>query len=314
VAEGRRVSGFTFASFITTFNRPQALGRSIEALLAQSRLPDALLVVDNGSGPDAARVVERFADPRIVYFPTGENLGSAGGVATGMEQLYQRGYDWIHSVDDDNPPKTADTIERLCALIERNDDGTLGAVAAVGTRWDWRRGVYSRLPDHALEGDVAIDTIGGNSQLTVHRRVIEAIGTPEKAFFFGFYDPLYCLRMQQAGFRLMVDGSLMHQYRSMAGRLNLERRQARVPADPYDSLWRRYYVTRNYIFRMTRTFGRRDLARRQAARVLAGSATAWLRGPRYGARFTTMAVRGVVDGYRGRLGRTIEPTAKRGVA
>jgi hypothetical protein len=69
-------------------------------------------------------------------------------------------------------------------------------------------------------------------------------------------------------------------------------------------------VTRNYIYRMTRTFGRRDLARREAVKAVGRSAASWLNGPRYGARYTSLQFRGVVDGYRGRLGRTVEPQAK----
>jgi hypothetical protein len=61
---------------------------------------------------------------------------------------------------------------------------------------------------------------------------------------------------------------------------------------------------------MRRTFARPDLARREAARALARSLTAWGRGPGYGLRFGALQLRGVVDGYRGRLGRTVPPQPK----
>lgn len=299
-----------FGSFIVTFNRPSTLRSTIEAVLGQTTQPELLLVVDNGTGDAARQVVDEFAEDRLAYEHTGENLGSAGGVAYGMERLYARGLMWMHSIDDDNPPRTSDTIERLQALIRRNDDGRLGAVAAFGSGWDWRIGEYRRLPDEALAGDLVVDTVGGNSHLTVRREVVESIGPPEKRFFFGFYDPLFCLRMAQAGYRIMVDGDLMLEYRTLAGRLDLVRRKSIVPNDPYHATWRRYYVTRNYIYRMTRTFDRPDLARREAGKALWRAGASWARGPRYGARYSHHQLRGIVDGYRGRLGRTVLPLAK----
>jgi glycosyltransferase involved in cell wall biosynthesis len=303
-----------FGSFIVTFNRPDILRTTIEAVLRQTTLPELLLVVDNGTGDGARQVVAEFSDDRLEYEHTGENLGSAGGVAYGMDALYARGFAWMHSIDDDNPPRTPDTIERLQALIRRNDvghaRGDLGAVAAFGSEWDWKIGEYRRLPDDALTGDLIVDTVGGNSHLTVRREVIEAIGPPERRFFFGFYDPLYCLRMAKAGYRIMVDGDLMREYRRQAGRLDLVRHKSVVPGDPYHATWRRYYVTRNYIYRMTRTFDRPDLARREAGKALLRAGASWARGPRYGARYTQHQLRGIVDGYRGRLGRTVLPHAK----
>jgi rhamnopyranosyl-N-acetylglucosaminyl-diphospho-decaprenol beta-1,3/1,4-galactofuranosyltransferase len=299
-----------FGTFITTFKRPAILATTVEAVLAQSRLPDLLLIVDNGSSPEAAELVRGLGDPRVTYVDPGSNLGSAGGVAFGMQWLYDAGFDWMHSVDDDDPPRTADTIERLQELIGRQDDGRLGAVAAFGSWWNWETGQYRRIPDDALTGDLRVDTVGGNSQLTVRREVITRIGTPEREFFFGFYDPLYCLRLAQAGYHVMVDGDLMHEYRGLVNRLNREITPTRVPADPYHALWRRYYVSRNYIFRMRRTFDRPDLARREARRALLRSLASWGRGPRYGARYSSLQLRGVLDGYRDRLGRTVEPQQK----
>ncbi|MGH9246587.1 MAG: glycosyltransferase, partial [Acidimicrobiales bacterium] len=191
-----------------------------------------------------------------------------------------------------------------------NDGGDLGGVAAVGSRWDWRTGEYRRLPDDALHGDLTIDVIGGNSHLTVSRRVIDEIGTPEREFFFGFYDPLYCLRIAKAGYRLMIDGDLMRRYRGHAGRLNLAPRRVTVPDEEYQAIWRRYYTTRNYVYRMIRTFDRPDLARRQVGKAVLRSALSWARGPRYGVRYTGLQLRGVIDGYRGRLGRTVMPVRK----
>ena len=299
-----------WASFITTFDRPEILRSTIETVFAQTRPPSTLLIVDNGTDPGTPAVVEELGDDRVLYVSTGDNLGSAGGCAFGLKWLAERGFEWVSSIDDDNPPRTLDAIERMRALIERQDSPDLGGVAAQGNPWNWATGQFGRFRDDELHGDLEVDCIGGNGLLTMRRRVIEQVGTPEPSFFFGFYDPLYSLRVKKAGFRLMVDGELMREYRTRAGRLDIERTRAWRPTDPVSGLWRRYYVTRNYIYRMRVSFDRPDLARREAGRALLRSAGSWLRGPSYGARYTSLQLRGVVDGYRGRLGRTVAPSAK----
>jgi glycosyltransferase involved in cell wall biosynthesis len=46
---------------VTTHERPDALGRVLDAVAAQSRPPDELIVADDGSGPATARIVEQHA-------------------------------------------------------------------------------------------------------------------------------------------------------------------------------------------------------------------------------------------------------------
>jgi glycosyltransferase involved in cell wall biosynthesis len=46
---------------VTTYERPDALARVLDAVATQSRPPDELLVADDGSGPATARVIEQHA-------------------------------------------------------------------------------------------------------------------------------------------------------------------------------------------------------------------------------------------------------------
>ena len=63
-------------ALISTFNRPQYLAEAIESIEAQS-MGDWELIVLNDGGVDVAHVVEKFADPRIVYVPDDQNRGAA---------------------------------------------------------------------------------------------------------------------------------------------------------------------------------------------------------------------------------------------
>jgi GT2 family glycosyltransferase len=307
--ERRLRTQHSLGAFVVTFRRPVALRSSIESLLAQTRPPDLVLVVDNGGSAEAKEICRSFGD-KVLYEATGANLGSAGGTAYGTRRLYELGFDLVCSGDDDNPPSTADTLERLVRLIEKGGSGVAGA-GAVGTRWDWRRGRIVRLPNEILKaGPIDVDFIGGDQLLTLRRQVIEQGGAPNARLFFGYPDLEHCLRIRQAGWRLLIDGELMLAYRARFGRLEHSGRRSLVPRRPESATWRYYYTTRNYIEMMARTFGRSDLALRETGRALARCAGSWSRGPRYGGLVTGYVFRGIVDGWRGRQGPAVRPREK----
>jgi GT2 family glycosyltransferase len=300
----------SLGAFVVTWNRPAPLRRTLEALRHQTWPPDAIFVVDNGDGDAAAKVAQEVGNSEIGYRSTGGNIGEAGGVAFGMRWLVDLGFDWILVVDDDDPPWRDDILERLRLLIRRHgDDPKLGAVARSGARWDWRRGRPVAIADDELHGDVECDITGTGQQLIVRREVIETVGTFHEDLFVHRVDDTFCLRMTRAGWRFLVDGPLLAQIRAAKAvrwgqRGSVGRHLLRPPA------WLGYYATRNYIAEMRRTFGRADLARREVGRAAMRSGVAWLGGLRYGAEVTRLQARAVLDAYRGRLGRTVEPVPK----
>ena len=195
--------------FITTFNRPDLLKSALDQLRAQSMRPDHMLVVDNGAACDTRKVVAGFPAEWVTYLPMRENVGPAGAAAYALERLAHDRYSWIYWGDDDNPPGSVDTIERLMRMaIAAPDD--VGAVGAVGAAWDWSSGTAKRLRDEALTGLVSVDLIGGGQQLILRRDTVEHVGLPDSRLFFGFEELEYCLRIRRAGYRLLVDGHLMH--------------------------------------------------------------------------------------------------------
>ncbi len=45
---------------ISTYNRPDALNVVLDSVSRQTRMPDEIVVCDDGSGPDTAAVIERW--------------------------------------------------------------------------------------------------------------------------------------------------------------------------------------------------------------------------------------------------------------
>jgi GT2 family glycosyltransferase len=298
-------------AFVVTWNRPEPLRRSLETLLRQTWPPDAIFVIDNGDGDAALRVTQDVGEGRIPYRRTGDNLGPAGGIAFGMRWLVELGFEWILVNDDDNCLWRDDILARLRTLIRRHrDDANVGAVARSGFRWDRRSGRMVVVSDRELHGEVAVEVTCGDLHPIFRREVIETIGPFHEDLFFGRDDEMYCLKMLRCGWSIVVDGDLWAEANVVKAQRGFTtqgpmRRHLNRP-----DAWTAYYSTRNYIAEMRRTLGRPDLARREVVRAAARAAVAWLGGPRRGAQATRLQARAVLDGYRNRLGRTIDPVPK----
>jgi GT2 family glycosyltransferase len=304
-----RDNNVRFGAFVITLNRPHLLKRTLQLLLSQTRPPDHILVVDNGQSNETQSVVAAFSPALITYHAMSENVGPAGAAAYALDQLSRQGYEWIYWGDDDDPPSSSDTFERLLEVASSTGEDT-GAVGAVGAMWDWAKGEIRRVPDESLTGIISVDLIAGNQQLILRREMVANVGLPDSRLFFGLEETEYCLRIRTAGYRLLVNGDMMREYRAKAGHLNWSPPRARLPRHSYDSIWRQYYSTRNHIFAMTRTFQRPQLARRELRKAVARTCCSWGRGPRYGLAFTKLQLRAIVDGYLGHMGRTVIPAPK----
>ncbi|MDL2259456.1 glycosyltransferase [Deltaproteobacteria bacterium OttesenSCG-928-K17] len=83
---------------ISTYNRPQYLAEAIESVVNQ-RFQNWELIVLNDGGVDVSEVVDKFADPRIIYVPDTENKGAARRFNQGLEMA--RGEYVAYLGDDD---------------------------------------------------------------------------------------------------------------------------------------------------------------------------------------------------------------------
>ncbi|MDR2340071.1 MAG: glycosyltransferase [Deltaproteobacteria bacterium] len=85
-------------ALISTYNRPQYLAESIQSIMIQT-MDDWELIVLNDGGVDVAGVVEKFADPRIIYVPDSVNKGAAIRFNQGLQLA--RG-DYVCYLGDDD--------------------------------------------------------------------------------------------------------------------------------------------------------------------------------------------------------------------
>jgi rhamnopyranosyl-N-acetylglucosaminyl-diphospho-decaprenol beta-1,3/1,4-galactofuranosyltransferase len=93
---------------VVTYNRMQLLERCVDALRAQIRPADGILVINNSSPDGTVAMLEGKA----VDYVTQPNSGSAGGWKRAIAEALERGYDAVWLMDDDGYP-APDALGRL---------------------------------------------------------------------------------------------------------------------------------------------------------------------------------------------------------
>jgi GT2 family glycosyltransferase len=105
------------AAVVVTCNRRRLLLEALAAVHAQSRAPDAVIVVDNASADGTAAAVRRH-HPSVRLAELTRNTGGAGGFAYGTALALAGGADLIWFMDDDTVPGPG-ALRALLAARER---------------------------------------------------------------------------------------------------------------------------------------------------------------------------------------------------
>ena len=261
--------GGRVVAVVVTYRRTDLLARCVEAVRAQSRPPDLVLVVDNDH-------LARFAvhpDGGLEIVETGDNLGPAGGYELGFALALDRGAAWIWTVDDDVVPEQ-NCLERL--LSEAAGEDVL-------------------IPLQRKPGRVRGHPPSWNGVL-FDAAVVRAVGFPRGDLFFWAEDTEYFSRVRGAGFavRPVRSAVVMH--------VNPEDRARGSARD-----WRLYYEVRNglYVRLRLRRLTRKGAWR--AARAAFGKLAAILLLEPGKLRSLRLWAMGVRDFLRGRLGKVVRP-------
>ena len=205
----------TVAVVVVTFNRADLLARLLDGLAAQTRRPDAVVVVDNASTDHTREVLEARTDLPLHVTWSEENLGGAGGFHLGVRAAYDAGWDRVWLVDDDVVP-AAGCLEALMAvdedcLIAVREDLSGALVEKAAVEFDLRNplainpkrstvdGTYA---DRASMSDLVEVRNVAFEGFMARRGVVEEIGFPDPSFFIFYDDAEYAVRARRAGRRI----------------------------------------------------------------------------------------------------------------
>jgi GT2 family glycosyltransferase len=120
---------------VVTFNRRELLLEALAAVHAQTRAPEAVIVIDNASTDGTAAAVRR-SYPSADLAELAHNTGGAGGFACGMALALADGADLIWLMDDDTVPGP----DALLTLLEARRRHPGGPPALVASRVLWTDG------------------------------------------------------------------------------------------------------------------------------------------------------------------------------
>lgn len=300
--------GVRLFCIIVTYRRPDAFRVALNFALTQGRPPDAIFVVDNEGSDSVASVVEAslLHGATIQLIQPGDNLGPAGGTAVAMERILLDADDgdWITRIDDDNELEDPDIFGRLLefAVDQHRIDPMVAAVGGVGSRYDWRRGRLVRIDDSEIDaGPVDVDYVPTNLYPAFNVAAVRDVGVFDRELFYGSSEVEYGLRLRRAGYRLLADPVLWRRL----GRRWEHTAGPRRTLRPFS--WRRYYSLRNQVHILIE-YGHPWTA------VKVGVVRGFIKplvnvpfGPRVALTHLKWSSRAVIDGWRGRMGRTYDP-------
>ena len=199
----------SIASITTAFNAAHILPRQIDALLAQSRPLQEIIVVDNASTDGtSAMLEERY--PQVTVLRLERNTGASGGCAAGLKYAaLEKKHDWIWNFDGDSVPAEDALQIMLSSWAELSENSTVGVLAPLPVHEEtgvyylpllWRDGLIKPSKEVLAQPVWFADVVVASGCL-VRRDVVETVGLPREDFFMDYFDFEYCLRIRKRGYR-----------------------------------------------------------------------------------------------------------------
>ncbi len=297
-----------FAAFIITYRRPLILKNTINLLFSQTITPHKILIIDNDPEESSKYLIESYSDKEITYFSVGINSGPAGGAFWGLKTLFDEGWEWVLWVDDDDAPSSSTQIETIFSILRSYPNPeNVGMIGASGVLYNYNSCTINRIPDSQLNGILEVDMIAGNQFPIVHRRVYESGVLPDPNLFFGFEDLEFNLRVKKLGFSILVKGEEVERLRKNFNKYGKEK--LRALKKNKNNLWREYYSIRTimYILRNNKdNFAALKYSYKNIIKIIYN----FRFGFNYGLINSYYIFKGVIDGYRRKMGLSVLPQKK----
>ena len=221
-------------SVVVTYNRKTWLLKNIEALLAQSRKIDEIIIIDNASTDGTYEFVKEIVNvnPCIKYYTLPENTGGSGGFSWGVKKAYEHNADYIWGMDDDAIPME-NALENLLNASVR-----IGKTAALWSNCE------KKVMNSEMEKVETWMFVG----FFLPREIVSAVGFPRDDFFIYWDDHEYALRIQKKGYSIYKIRNSVIEHQDAVKNNYPELRFDPIHMNMFKMAdWRVYYYIRNSI-------------------------------------------------------------------
>lgn len=240
---------------VVTYNRRELLQTTLEGIVAGTRVPDAVVIVDNASTDGTAEFLQQYQSPvTIDVVSLNTNVGGAGGFVVGMERaVLDHGADHVWIMDDDTEPQ-ANALREALEVSESYQQETGEAPAFIASRVVWTDGrdhPMNRMRPRmgASEDQRSVASRLGATQIRsasfvsvlIRAGEIKQHGLPIADYFIWNDDLEYTARISRRGTALTTNASVANHHTKVFGDAG---------ADPGP---RFYYEVRNKLWVYTRS-------------------------------------------------------------
>lgn len=203
-------------AIVLTFNRLDLLKKNINSIINQTKKPDAVLIIINGSNDETLNfflknnqckkykyniiLIKNYKNSKIDFYIKSlkYNQGSAGGFNVGLSIACKLNFDWFWIMDDDiEPIKIAlQTILRyrnnLVQCIQAKRKFASGEEVPMGIELCEKTGeIINKDIFKNLSRDYAEIKAGCWEGMFISKKLVKEIGFPEKNFYFYNDDAYY---------------------------------------------------------------------------------------------------------------------------
>jgi rhamnopyranosyl-N-acetylglucosaminyl-diphospho-decaprenol beta-1,3/1,4-galactofuranosyltransferase len=226
----------TIAAVVVTYNRLADLKICLASLHAQTRPPDAIFVINNGSTDGTTEWLPRQPGLRVVNQP---NLGGAGGFATGIHDAHAAGFDGLWCMDDDCIAAPG----ALAALLNSPELGpAIKNCVSISTRDSAELAFYVDRPNRRFRKVTDMtdcDLIFGVASLfngtLIDAEIVRVIGVPDRKLFIWGDEVEFMTRALRQGYPVVTITSSIMFHPPAVDREGI----------PWPAAWKQYYAVRN---------------------------------------------------------------------
>ncbi len=223
-------------AIVVTYNRKKLLIECLNGILSQTKLVDAIYLIDNASEDNTPELLKEkdfiaelppsnIKEPwekefkllnniSLYYVRMHENSGGAGGFHEGVKRAYNRGFDWYWLMDDDGVPdknclKTlfkyrdrSDFISPIVIDINKRDTLSFGF-------FDYKNKKFIKRLDEIQE-EVYYKSANPFNGTLLSKKLVSKVGFPKKELFIWGDETEYMLRTLKNNMTVLTVSNAKH--------------------------------------------------------------------------------------------------------